>query len=119
MSKSKTQYIQGLLNIVLILFKVFNIMQDAKQLVYTEIKRSGRNLFSLIILGFLFVALVAFAWLSLMAIFYIKMAELTSPLIAISSIFGLHMVMIIIVALLLSHARRDFYTPPSKKSSET
>lgn len=113
--KSKIQYIQSLLNIVLIIFKVFNILQDAKRLVFTELKRSGRNFFAIIFYGVLLLVLLCFAWFCIMAIIYVKLHELSSPFIALLSILGLHLVIILVLALLLSNAKRDFYASRKEK----
>ncbi len=110
MRKLKHQWIQILIDFTSIIISTFNIVNHAKGLFGLELKRIMRSFWSIVFYSILLFIFLFSAWLCLMIIFYLKMLEYHfSQEASLLFILLLQLFAIVIVALLISQAKRNFY----------
>lgn len=105
-AKKRKQGKGGILKVIMAVASVSRFADNLIRLVSVRARQAGRSLFALVVLGFLFAALLVVCWLSCMAMLYVYMVSiLWTPFASILFITCLNLILLALVMVLIKRAK--------------
>jgi hypothetical protein len=115
-TKRKPTLSKAILNLVILIPTFFSILGKVVTLIEFEGKLASKSLIQLVTLSVILGAVLSGTWVGILAMLFIYLQSLSwTPLASLSMVLFVNVVILIIIAFYLCHARKNLFFPEIRK----